>query len=104
MIQGSGFTVDGAKNGCVLLYSADEAAGPWQYEGIIASGDGKHGRVWECPALVQVWGTMCFVEGAPASIWQLLIPSTLEPCIPIPVFVGLCMGIGTELCCRCVSS
>ena len=68
MILGSGFTVDGAKNGCVLLYSADEAAGPWQYEGIIASGDGKHGRVWECPALVQVWCTMCFVEGAPATL------------------------------------
>lgn len=62
MIVGSGFTVDGAKNGCVLLYTSDEAAGPWQYKGIIASGDCKLGRVWECPALVQVWYSMCFAE------------------------------------------
>lgn len=54
MIVGSGFKVDSAKNGCVLLYTADEPAGPWEYKGIIASGDCKLGRVWECPALAQV--------------------------------------------------
>jgi sucrose-6-phosphate hydrolase SacC (GH32 family) len=54
MILGSGFKVDGARNGCVILYTADEPAGPWKYKGIIASGDCQLGRVWECPALVQV--------------------------------------------------
>lgn len=54
MIVGSGYCRDGQKNGCVLQYSATDVQGPWCYDGIVAEGDWQHGRVWECPALVQV--------------------------------------------------
>ena len=54
MIVGSGYCCDGQKNGCVLQYSARDLAGPWHYDGVVMEGDWHHGRVWECPALVQV--------------------------------------------------
>lgn len=54
MILGCGYRVDGEKNGCILQYTAEAPGGPWQYRGIIAKGDFRHGRVWECPALAQV--------------------------------------------------
>eukprot|EP00892_Ulva_mutabilis_P010965 jgi/Ulvmu1/8240/UM041_0050.1 len=54
MIIGSGYCRGGQKNGCVLQYSAHSVKGPWLYDGIVAEGDWHHGRVWECPALVQV--------------------------------------------------
>lgn len=54
MIVGSGYNSGGKKNGCVLQYSATDIAGPWKYDGVVAEGDWLHGRVWECPALVQV--------------------------------------------------
>lgn len=54
MLLGSGYHRDGQKNGCVLQYSAADLMGPWRYDGVVAEGDCKHGRVWECPALVQV--------------------------------------------------
>lgn len=54
MLLGSGYHRDGKKNGCVLQYSATDVAGPWRYDGVVAEGDFQHGRVWECPALVQV--------------------------------------------------
>lgn len=54
MLLGSGYKRDGAKNGCVMLYTAESLDGPWAYEGIIAEGDRTLGRVWECPLMVQL--------------------------------------------------
>ena len=63
MILGAGFsTVEGSaeeasaagKRGCVLRYSAAGVDGPWTFEGVVAEGRAGEGRVWECPALLQV--------------------------------------------------
>lgn len=54
MIIGSGYKRGERKNGCVLQYTSDEVDGPWRYDGVVVEGDFLHGRVWECPALVQV--------------------------------------------------
>ena len=59
MVVGSG-TRDaaGGKRGCVMRYTAPALEGPWQYRGIIAGeakgSPPKLGRVWECPALLQI--------------------------------------------------
>jgi sucrose-6-phosphate hydrolase SacC (GH32 family) len=55
MILGSGTRgADGRKRGCVLRYSSPCLQGPWAYEGVVAKGAPEEGRVWECPALLQV--------------------------------------------------
>lgn len=89
MVVGSGYKVDGRKNGCVLLYSADAPSGPWQYQGAIAAGNFDHGRVWECPALAQVrnrpdvytltigdWGESRSVECHTVKFW----PHSMRSC------------------------
>lgn len=60
MLLGAG-TRDAAghKRGCVMRYAAPALEGPWKYRGIVA-GEAKAstpprlGRVWECPAILQI--------------------------------------------------
>ena len=55
ILMGSGYQrANGDKSGCVMLYSAEDVDLPWRYEGIVGEGVCTLGRVWECPALVQV--------------------------------------------------
>jgi hypothetical protein len=59
MILGSGKRdPDGLKQGLILRYSSPDLCGPWRYEGIVATGSPKEGRVWECPAIVEVVSTL----------------------------------------------
>jgi sucrose-6-phosphate hydrolase SacC (GH32 family) len=59
MILGSGKRdADGLKQGLILRYSSPDLCGPWRYEGIVATGSPKDGRVWECPAIVEVVSTL----------------------------------------------
>jgi hypothetical protein len=75
MILGSGMrTPEGQKQGMIMRYSARDLCGPWKCEGTIAEGSTNEGRVWECPALVEVLPVLLYAQGSTPSktSWRYL--------------------------------